>query len=44
VLDVVAVNTAAIALYERTGFRRFDGEALGDLAPNEIRLVRTLLP
>src|SRR5262249_44266655 len=42
VLDVVAANTSAIALYERTGFRRFDGEAMGDRAPNEIRFVRTL--
>jgi ribosomal protein S18 acetylase RimI-like enzyme len=44
VLDVVAANTSAIALYERTRFRRFDGEAMGDRAPNEIRFVRTLLP
>jgi hypothetical protein len=42
VLDVVAANTSAIALYERKGFRRFDGDAAGDLAPNEIRLVRSL--
>ena len=44
VLDVVAANTSAIALYERTGFRRFTGDAPGDRAPNEIRFVRTLLP
>src|SRR5262249_34989682 len=42
VLDVVAANTSAIALYERAGFRRSDGEAMGGRAPNEIRFVRTL--
>jgi GNAT superfamily N-acetyltransferase len=38
VLDVVAANAPAIALYERTGFLQFDGEAMGELAPSEIRL------
>ena len=43
VLDVVASNTPAIALYERAGFVRFDGEALGERAPHEIRLFRSLV-
>jgi GNAT superfamily N-acetyltransferase len=42
VLDVVADNAHAIALYERTGFLRFHGEALGEHAPGEIRFVRSL--
>jgi ribosomal protein S18 acetylase RimI-like enzyme len=42
VLDVVADNPAAIALYDRAGFLRFDGEAMGELAPGEIRFVRPL--
>jgi GNAT superfamily N-acetyltransferase len=42
VLDVVAGNAAAIALYDRAGFLRFDGEAMGELAPGEIRFVRSL--
>jgi ribosomal protein S18 acetylase RimI-like enzyme len=40
VLEVVAANAPAIALYERTGFLRLDGEATGELAPGEIRFVR----
>jgi GNAT superfamily N-acetyltransferase len=44
VLDVIAGNAPAIALYERTGFLRFDGdgEAMASRAPTEIRLVRSL--
>jgi len=42
VLDVVATNAPAIALYERTGFLRVEGAAASDVAPNEIRLVRSL--
>lgn len=43
VLDVVASNAPAIALYERADFVRLDGEALGEHDPNEIRLVRSLV-
>jgi GNAT superfamily N-acetyltransferase len=43
VLDVVASNAAAIALYERAGFTRFDGDALGERGGNEIRLLRSLV-
>lgn len=43
VLDVVDNNAAAIALYEGAGFSRFDGAALGERAPNEIRLTRSLV-
>ena len=43
ILDVVADNTAALALYERTGFLRFEGEALGERATDEIRLARSLV-
>jgi GNAT superfamily N-acetyltransferase len=42
VLDVVASNAPAIALYERTGFLRMDGARASDVAANEIRLVRSL--
>jgi len=42
VLDVVAGNAAAIALYRRAGFVSFDGEAMGERAPGEVRFVRTL--
>jgi GNAT superfamily N-acetyltransferase len=42
VLDVVADNAAAIALYHRAGFAPFDGEAMGERAPGEVRFVRTL--
>ena len=42
VLDVIADNTAAIALYERTGFLRLEGDALGERAPGETRFVRSL--
>ena len=43
VLDVVAANAPAIALYERAGFQRSDDASLGEPAPNEIRLVRRLV-
>ncbi|WP_438040345.1 GNAT family N-acetyltransferase [Sorangium sp. So ce128] len=43
VLDVVAANAPAVALYERTGFLRLDGASMGELAPSEIRLVRSLV-
>ena len=42
VLEVVANNAAAIALYECAGFQRLEGDALGDVDANEIRLVRSL--
>lgn len=42
VLDVVAGNAPAIALYHRVGFLPFDGDAIGERAPGEIRLVRSL--
>lgn len=42
VLDVVEKNTAAIALYERVGFVRFDGDTMGERAPGELRFVRAL--
>jgi GNAT superfamily N-acetyltransferase len=42
VLDVVAGNARAIALYDRVGFVPFDGEALGERAPGEVRFVRSL--
>jgi GNAT superfamily N-acetyltransferase len=42
VLDVVATNAPAIALYERAGFLHVEGDALGECAVNEIRLVRSL--
>ncbi len=42
VLDVVAANAPAIALYERAGFLSFDGEAMGERAPGEVRFVRPL--
>jgi GNAT superfamily N-acetyltransferase len=42
VADVVAGNAAAMALYDRAGFVRFDGEAMGERATGEIRLVRSL--
>lgn len=43
VLDVVEGNAPAIALYERTGFRQVEGDAMGEQAPGEIRLVRWLV-
>jgi GNAT superfamily N-acetyltransferase len=43
VLDVVAANESAICLYERAGFQMFDGDVMGERAPNEIRFVRSLL-
>jgi GNAT superfamily N-acetyltransferase len=43
VLDVVVTNKPAIVLYERTGFLRIKGDAMGERAPNEIRLVRSLV-
>jgi GNAT superfamily N-acetyltransferase len=42
VLDVVAGNTPALALYQGAGFVRFDGEAMGVRAPSELRFVRSL--
>ena len=42
VLDVVEANAPAIALYERADFLRFDGEAMGERAPGELRFVRSL--
>jgi GNAT superfamily N-acetyltransferase len=42
VLDVVAANGSAICLYERAGFQMFDGDVMGERAPNEIRFVRSL--
>jgi GNAT superfamily N-acetyltransferase len=42
VLEVVATNAPAIALYERAGFLSLAGDALGESAPGEIRLVRSL--
>lgn len=42
VLDVVEENAPAIALYERAGFLRFDGAAMGERAPGELRFVRSL--
>jgi GNAT superfamily N-acetyltransferase len=43
VLDVVAANAPAIALYEHSGFLRSDGASVGESAPNEVRLVRPLV-
>ena len=42
VLDVVAGNAPAIALYDRAGFLTFDGDAMGERAPGELRFVRSL--
>jgi ribosomal-protein-alanine N-acetyltransferase len=42
VLDVVAANAPAVALYTAAGFVRVDDQALGERAPGEIRLVRSL--
>jgi GNAT superfamily N-acetyltransferase len=42
VLDVVAANVPAVALYERAGFLRSDDQTLGECAPGEIRFVRSL--
>lgn len=42
VLDVVTANAAAIARYERSGFVRCAGDALGGCAPGELRFVRSL--
>ena len=43
-LDVMADNAAAIALYERVGFTRLHGDGLDSPAPapGELRLVRIL--
>jgi len=40
--DVVAGNTAAIALYRQAGFVPYDGEATDKCAPGKIRFVRSL--
>lgn len=42
VLDVMASNAAAIALYERNGFLRWEDDALGERMPGELRFVRSL--
>lgn len=42
VLDVVAGNAAAIALYAHAGFVPFDGGTMGELASGEVRFVRPL--
>jgi GNAT superfamily N-acetyltransferase len=42
VLDVVAGNAAAIALYYRAGFAPFEGESMGEPASGEIRFTRSL--
>jgi len=42
-LDVVVTNRSAISLYEQMGFQRLDRDSVGERAPNEIRLVRSLL-
>lgn len=42
VLDVVEDNAPAIALYEHAGFVRFDGDAMGERAPGELRFLRSL--
>src|SRR5689334_15625349 len=41
-LDVIAGNAAAIALYHHAGFVPFDSEAMGERTPAEIRFVRSL--
>jgi GNAT superfamily N-acetyltransferase len=41
-LDVVAGNAAAIALYGHAGFVPFEGKAMGELASGEVRFVRSL--
>lgn len=43
VLDVVAANAPAIALYGHAGFQLSEDASLGKPAPNEIRLVRRLV-
>ncbi len=42
VLDVIASNHSAVSLYEGAGFRRVAGMAASQLAPHEVRLVRSL--
>lgn len=42
VLDVVAGNAAAIALYDHAGFVPFDGEAMGERASGEVCFIRSL--
>jgi GNAT superfamily N-acetyltransferase len=42
VLDVVAGNASAIALYDKAGFVPLDGETTGECASGEVRFVRSL--
>jgi GNAT superfamily N-acetyltransferase len=42
VLDVVEDNHPAIALYASKGFELFTGESLGERAPGEIRMVKSI--
>jgi len=42
VLDVVEDNGPAIALYVNKGFELFTGDSLGERAPGEIRMVRSI--
>lgn len=42
VLDVVEDNHPAIALYASRGFDLFTGDSLGERAPGEIRMVKSI--
>jgi ribosomal protein S18 acetylase RimI-like enzyme len=42
VLEVVATNAAALAMYERADFLRLEDEVMGASDPREIRLIRSL--